>query len=85
MVKWSSLVVEIFFSTFQLVNSSCHCQNPGFVHTAAYVATARILAPKFFYFKMFFHSSHFRRKIVGGMYHFVGFCLPHFFRQIITA
>ena len=58
MVKWSSLVVEIFFS-------SCHCQNPGFVHTAAYVATARILAP----FLLFFSQQpFFRRKIVGGMY-----------------
>jgi len=83
MVKWSSLVGD-FFKLSKFLKT-CHCQNPGFVHTAAYVATARILAPKFFYFKMFFHSSHFRRKIVGGMYHFVGFCLPHFFRQIITA
>ena len=70
MVKWSSLRDFSF--------SSCHCQNPGFVHTAAYVATARILAP---FSTFFFHSSHFFvEKLLGECIN-----LPHFFRQIITA
>ena len=44
--KCSSLRSQCWMRLFLWFSTTvCHCQNPEFVHTAAYVATARIFAP----------------------------------------